>query len=438
MNTYIGKNKFQFITDFSKHAAFDTDGKEVILDFNTLTIYERIMLSSYLTILCDSSDNNDTKLENIYNKIFNFNSVKKYVKTSYHDAFLTDLTLFLKRAPLFFAFIKTNFDKIENDHTFIFRQQLNATEMDLLYSLKFQKSYKSLMNVLYIIGVAKQNIRTSALNKIPLNAFYSTSPYLSKKRVEEIFDKINSVSKYQVQYKIYKNIIYFGNGFEIEENEQFYSEDKKNVLEQLKVDEILNGFNTPINEQPIIKEEPIKQEIKKEEVKETPIIEDSIIEEEQDELLSVKELLQKLHKHLKDGNRINETYLDNFYNALKIEGPIYLTKIKDETFSEGQRSKILQKIYPTIIDPSTYIKTKCNNLTKLVIKKEHVDNYGEVADAARNEQKAFKSYICNCLNKIYNLFEEQEPNNLEKIFNVVLAWILISLEDTKKLINTNI
>lgn len=429
MNTYIGKNKFQFITDFSKHAAYDTNGQPIIIDFGQLTIYERIMLSSYLTILCDSSDNNDTKLENIYNKIFNFNSVKKYVKTSYHDAFLTDLTLFLKKAPEFFHFLKNNFDKIENERTFIFRQQLNATEMDLLYSLKFQKSYKSLMNVLYIIGVAKQNIKTEFLNKILLNAFYSNSS-LAKKRVEEIFNKINSVSKYKVKYRIYNNIIYFGNGFQIEEDEKFYSEDKKITLEQLKEKQILDEL-----EHDSIREQPTpapKQEVK-EQIEPTPII-----EEEQDELLSVKELLQKLHKHLKDGNRINETYLDNFYNALKIEGPIYLTNINNNSFSEGQRSKILQKIYPTIIDPSTYIKTKCNNLTKLFIKKEHVDNYGEVADAARNEQKAFKSYICNCLNKIYNLFEEQEPNNLEKIFNVVLAWILISLEDTKKLINTNI
>lgn len=431
MNTYIGKNKFQFITDFSKHAAFDTDGKEVVLDFNTLTIYERIMLSSYLTILCDGE--NDTN-ENIYNKIFNFNSVKKYVKTSYHEAFLTDLTLFLKRAPLFIAFIKNNFDKIENDHTFIFRQQLNATEMDLLYSLKFQKSYKSLMNVLYIIGVAKQNIKTECLNKILLNAFYSNSS-LAKKRVEEIFNKINSVSKYKVKYRIYNNTIYFGNGFEIEEDEKFYSEDKKIVLEQLKEKEILDELeHDSIQEQPKSQSEPAP---KKEEVKEK-IETVPTIEEEQEEFLSVKEILQKLHKHLKDGNRMNIQYLDNFYNALQIEGPTYLTNIKDNSFSEGTRSKILQKIYPTIIDPSTHIKTKCNNLTKLVIKKEHVDNYGEVADAARNEQQAFKSYICNCLNKIYNLFEEQEPNNLEKIFDLILAWILISLEDTKKLINTNI
>lgn len=240
METYISKNKFQFITDFGKHAYLDVKGNEHELNFTDLSISERIMLSSYLTFLCCNEDNKLKKKNDLYKLIFDFNDKNKK-KTSYQDAFIEDLSNFIARQPYYFAFIKSHYNEIVNDKTFIYRQQLNHSEMELLYSLKFQRNYHSLMNVLYIIGVAKQNITSAYLNKIPLTNIYSHTT-LAKKRVEEIFTKINSVSSNEVKYTISNGILYFGNGFFIEEDEKYQSIEKQQFNKLQAEEEIINNL----------------------------------------------------------------------------------------------------------------------------------------------------------------------------------------------------
>lgn len=237
MKTYICENKFQFITDYNTHAFIDVNGNPHELSFKDLTIVERIMLSSYLTFLC-SNKNSKMKKQNLYELIFNFNS-KFQRKTSYYDSFIEDLTNFIAREPYYFAFVKSHYNEIVNDKTFIYRQQLNHSEMEVLYSLKFQRNYHSLMNVLYIIGVAKQNIATSFLNKIPKSAIHSNQTYASKK-IEEIFEKINLVSKNEVKYKIHNGIVYFGNGFSIDEADEYQSEEKQKFENDQFENDIIN------------------------------------------------------------------------------------------------------------------------------------------------------------------------------------------------------
>lgn len=299
METYISKDKFQFITDFSKHMYMDVKGNSYELNFNDLTIAERIMLSSYLTLLCSNSDGKTNK-KDLYNLIFNFNN-KTQRKTSYQDSFIDDLSNFIARQPYYFAFIKSYYNDIENDKTFIYRQQLNHSEMDVLYSLKFQRNYHSLMNVLYIIGVAKQNITTTYLNRLPLLNIYSSSPALGKKRVDEIFNKINAVSKNEVKYKIVDGIVYFGNGFSIDENEEYQSKGKQlfnkiqreeSILDELAFDSH-SSLETPVVDKKIVPQNPVEEKVeivKYEEPKNIP----SDLSEVHADVFVFEQLLNKL------------------------------------------------------------------------------------------------------------------------------------------------
>lgn len=225
--TYISENKFQFITDFSKHQYVDVNGETHELNFGELTIVERVMLSGYLTYLCKNAGKNKPKHQDVYSLIFNFNERKIKKAPTYYDYFIKDLSKFIAREPYFFSFIHSNFDRIEDDRTFIYRQQLNHSEMELLYSLTFRKQYQSLLTVLYILGISKQNLVSVQLNKVTLANFYSNNITLSKKRVDEIFKTINISSKNKVNYVIKDDTIYFGNGFEIDETEEFASAEKR-------------------------------------------------------------------------------------------------------------------------------------------------------------------------------------------------------------------
>ena len=134
--------------------------------------------------------------------------------------------------------------------------------MEILYTLKFQRSYQSLMNVLYIIGVSKQNIQTTYLNKISLKNFYEKNISMSKNRIKEIFEKINKISDNEVKYEIDGGYVYFSSGFEVAQDEKFYSEEKKKFDKIKKEEEILNSFleeNKQINVTPKI-EKPVAEE----------------------------------------------------------------------------------------------------------------------------------------------------------------------------------
>lgn len=423
MSTYISNNKFQFITDFGKHAYLDVKGNAYELNFNDLSIAERIMLSSYLTFLCCNKDNKLRK-NDLYNLIFDFNGKNKK-KTSYQDAFIEDLSNFIARQPYYFAYVKSHYDEIVNDKTFIYRQQLNHSEMELLYSLKFQRNYHSLMNVLYIIGVAKQNITSAYLNKIPLSNIYSHST-LAKKRVEEIFSKINSVSAKEVKFKISKGILYFGNGFFIEEDEKYQSTEKQQFNKLQAEEEIISSLVTSPDEVcneivDEIQKHTEEKEIQKPKVVCDPPIE-PIVEETEEETIPEEETVEDIpevkKETLGDIVTLGEGNF-NFNIFKKIAEYNYNNPQKiDDVFIKACESKICdEKKYPHKSSGPAFLSflTKRNlNVNTLVKSKEnlfkYIDSNGkikdekwrEIKDNARIEYKDVKEKICKGLSDLYD------------------------------------
>lgn len=400
MGTYISRNKFQFITDFSKHAYTDVKGNSHELNFNDLTIAERIMLSSYLTLLC-SNDDGKTNRKDLYNLIFNFNN-KKQRKTSYQDSFIDDLSNFISRQPYYFAFIKSHYKDIENDKTFIYRQQLNHSEMDVLYSLKFQRNYHSLMNVLYIIGVAKQNITTAYLNKIPMSSIYSHST-IGKKRVEEIFEKINAVSKNEVKYKIVDGMVYFGNGFSIEEDEGYQSNEKQLFNKTQKEESILDelafdsnsSIETPIVEKKIIPQTPVVEKVELEKYEEPKSIPFDLSEVKAD-VFVFDHLLDKLLDH-----------------------PNYCSDLLEKTFPEcGKRTTFLRKVNKEIGGITDRIKEN-----KDLIEFTENPEYCFKNDKNWQEKKDIAKFNIIKLSKPMFKFIEKVYDEKHDMYDVVLAGI---------------
>lgn len=409
MEMYIGKNKFHFITDYSKHACKNTNGEDIILDFGLLTIEERIMLSSYLTILCNKKDANKY---NFYEIIFNFNS-KKQRKTSYYNSFIEDLTAFLKNKPHYFTFIKDNFDKIENNKTFIYRQQLNASEMEVLYSLKFQRNYSSLMNVLYIIGVAKQNITTAALNHISLKRIYhSASPSVAKKRTIEIFNKLNEVSKKEIKYKFEGKEVFFGNGFSIEEEEKFYSNEKKDFNRNQKLEDWLNSIQEENKiEQPVALDKEAKQvELPKEKEIEEEIaikMDKEVIQEKKINFTSIVDLSDdhagrfsiEIFKNVQE-------YIDNDKHFLIQQWDEILTK----NYSYDEKTKIYRYFSENYLNVNDEI-AKCKELIKVLNNASLGENWKEIKDKAREQAFTIQNKICSKLNKLFD--DENDKDHIK-------------------------
>lgn len=254
IDTYIDKEKFQFITSFEKKEITNTKGEKIIIDFGELTVDERVFLSAFLTYVVQNEGvGKKVKATNLYDIIFNFNGNKRKA-TSFHDAFIDTISEFLRTKPHFAAYVVDYYNEIIDNKTTIYRTQLNKSEMDALYSLKFQRSYKSLCNVLYIIGVAKSNIRTKQLNKISMDRFYKTAPSLTKKRIDEIMKKLC------IGYNIVGDTVYFGNGFNIELAEKYASEAKKKFENQLNEEDIINSI--PVINNPAVKSEEDETQVK--------------------------------------------------------------------------------------------------------------------------------------------------------------------------------
>jgi hypothetical protein len=99
VDTYIDKDKFQFITSFEKKEIFNTKGEKIIIDFGTLDIDERIFLSSFLTYVVQN-DGAGKKINssNLYDIIFDFNSTKKR-KAGFYDAFISSISEFIRTKP---------------------------------------------------------------------------------------------------------------------------------------------------------------------------------------------------------------------------------------------------------------------------------------------------------------------------------------------------
>lgn len=255
IETYVDKEKFQFITSFEKKEIVNTKGEKIIIDFGELTVDERVFLSAFLTYVVQNDGvSGKIKANNLYDIIFDFNHTKRNIP-SFHESFINTISEFLRTKPHFVAYIADFYNEIFDNKTEIYRTQLNRSEMDALYSLKFQRSYTSLCNVLYIMGVAKSNIRTRQLNKISMDRFY-TNVSMSKKRIDEIMKKL------RIGYNIVGDTVYFGNGFKIPLAEKYNSEAKKNFEKQIKEEDIINAIpvinNLEQKQEEIV--EPVKEE----------------------------------------------------------------------------------------------------------------------------------------------------------------------------------
>ena len=400
------------------------------------------MLSSYLTYICAKEK---TKIKNtdLYNLIFNFNS-RNLKPTSYQDAFIKDLSDFIYAEPYYFVFIKTHFNKIENDKTFIYRSQLNQSEMDILYSLKFQKNYYSLMNVLYIIGVAKQNSVSTALNKISLSDVYSNVS-MARQRVDFIFEKINSVSTNKINYLLKDGIVYFGNGFNVPLEEKFYSEDKKQFEANVEIQNILDTLcDTKFTKEETAVIDKIKSEEKligkpdpavPEYTEDEDIVEDEdIIEEETNDLDNIIITEEDIDDILNLGEerRFNITDLEKIYqyeenfdhNFIQNRYKEYENYFKSKSKNPTDVLRTALNVY-NVLDSNNFL-TKYKNLNNYINKKFPADKYGETKDLAREELKTLKDKVCSAFTKLYDNDKTQNKN----CFLLVVFWALKTHKST--------
>lgn len=248
METYINKDKFQFITEFGKKDGYDGNGNKIQIDFGTLTMPQRIFLSAYLTMF--SSEDELTK-NNIYMAVFDFNREKKHGKKlkaldyEFCDEFMNDFSIFLKEHPEFFSYIKANASSITDNKTEIKRTQISREEYAILNSIKVKNNYERFIASLYIIGVAKNKTSTYKLNQISLDYFCPSNKSTAKKYVTDLFANMGYEENKTFRFK--DNDVFFKSEFVIEAQDKYTSKEKRDF------DEINSFFNS-------------KAEVKEEEV----------------------------------------------------------------------------------------------------------------------------------------------------------------------------
>lgn len=419
IDTYIDKDKFQFITSFEKIEILNTKGEKEILDFSELSIDERIFLSAYLTYLVQNDGigkNRNHICKNLYDIIFNFNGKnRKDYETKYHDAFISTITDFLKEKLSFAHYIYDHYDNIENGKTVIYRTQLNRSEMDALYTLKFRRSYSSLCNVLYIIGVAKSNTTTSYLNKIPLNKFYSNNTTMSKIRVKEIMEKLN------ISYKILEGFVYFGNGFNVNLDEKYISDAKKNfnkkVDEELILKSLTNKENTTIST-------PKKEEIKNE--AELLVNEESneiINKVSEEDFIDEPETAKRTIFDLGIG-RLNKGLCKDFLNDEFCEHQIYFNRIID--YANPVKDLGVYNEY-------MYIREMLNPFISSTKSDEYkvINGFFIEGEDGFDRKRAAIQNINEKINLILNYIQDFYDNDRQKYNNLLLVF----LKNYEKLFN---
>ena len=409
INTYIDKNKFQFITSFENVEISNTKGEKIILDFNNLDIDERIFLSAFLTYMVQTEGvkTKDVK-NNLYDIVFNFNNDFKK-QPSYYKNFMDVISSFLKSKVHYLAYIIDYYNEIKDNKTIIYRTQLNRSEMDLLYSMQFRCSYSSMFNVLYIMGVAKSNVCTKKLNKIPLSRFYKDSVSMSKKRATEIMEKLN------LKYQIYEDNVYFGNGFEIELDEKYYSDEKKQYQKDITEEDILSSFNKEYNEEEI---ETYKEII--ETVKAEPVIEEnndyagedfSAPVENIDSILDIGDghFKWEIFEKLNDFNH-NEPYsIETEYAKMK------------EKFPEITGKALSALLVKYSLDINALVR-KNENIFKIYKGEQLGENWKEIKDNARVEFLNIQNIVCKNLSKLYD-------NNYE-IYKYIVLYLITAQKKT--------
>lgn len=253
METYINKDKFQFITEFGKKDSYDGNGNKIQIDFGALTITQRIFLSAYLTMF--SSKDELTK-NNIYMAVFDFNKEKRHGKKlkaldyEFCDEFMNDFSIFLKEHPEFFLYIKANANTIIDNKTEIKRTQISREEYAVLNSIKVKNNYERFIASLYIIGVAKNKMSTYKLNQISLDYFCPSNKSTAKKYVIDLFENMGYKENQTFRFK--DNDVFFKSEFVIEAQDKYASKEKRDFDE-------INSFLNSKSEEKTVKKEVIEK-----------------------------------------------------------------------------------------------------------------------------------------------------------------------------------
>ena len=184
---FIVKNNFQFIVDFCQSRKYEN--KE--LNFKTLSIQDRVLLSVYMTGLMNKNftfkDNNDKKIKQMCNIVFNFNGRKreKYVfnKNIVND-FKKLVKQFFENKKEYYEYVEQDVIILCNDKKDLFKISLNPTEYMLADKLKF-KNVNFLLDTIYILGTAKNHTST-ILNRFDVHNF-SHCLSTSRRMLDRIF-----------------------------------------------------------------------------------------------------------------------------------------------------------------------------------------------------------------------------------------------------------
>lgn len=207
MKVYANVDRFQFITDYrSEHG------------FNKMSIKERVFASGWLTY-CLNKENAECSAEkySVFNLIFNFNGGFRHLtdttKCKWYDQFTADYDEFIFNHSDLIHYIKTNVDtlNVDGNHE-IYRNQLTEGAWELLGKVK-NRSYKSFITKLYVIGIASYKYTTSALNQINVLDFMSDDANVTRNMnaITEFFKAINIQVTYSKKLKRFN----FGNGLEL-------------------------------------------------------------------------------------------------------------------------------------------------------------------------------------------------------------------------------
>lgn len=206
MKVYANVDRFQFITDYrSEHG------------FNKMSIKERVFASGWLTY-CLNKENAECSAEkySVFNLIFNFNGGFRHLtdttKCKWYDQFTADYDEFIFNHSDLIHYIKTNVDTLNSDGNHeIYRNQLTEGAWELLGKVK-NRSYKSFITKLYVIGIASYKYTTPALNQINVLDFMSDDANVTRNfnAITEFFKVINVHVTYSKKLKRFN----FGNGLE--------------------------------------------------------------------------------------------------------------------------------------------------------------------------------------------------------------------------------
>ena len=207
MKVYANVDRFQFITDYrSEHG------------FNKMSIKERVFASGWLTY-CLNKENAECSAEkySVFNLIFNFNGGFRHLtdmtKCKWYDQFTADYDEFIFNHSDLIHYIKTNVDTLNSDGNHeIYRNQLTEGAWELLGKVK-NRSYKSFITKLYVIGIASYKYTTPALNHIDVLDFMDNYTHVTRNfnAITEFFKAINVHVTYSKKLKRFN----FGNGLEL-------------------------------------------------------------------------------------------------------------------------------------------------------------------------------------------------------------------------------